>query len=84
MVTDALPVRRGGSVVRKGVRMTLKARTPRGMTSRVLHHSSRADLNLQVADYCAWAFFRRCERDDERSSRILTGAGLRATEARLV
>jgi hypothetical protein len=84
VVTDALPVRRAGAFVRKGVRTVLKSRTPCGTASRVLHHASRADLNLQVADYCAWAFFRKWERGDERSSRILVDAGVRVMESGLV
>jgi hypothetical protein len=50
---------------------------------RILHHASRADVNLQVADYCAWALYRKWERDDLRSVRIVTAAGLEWIETRL-
>jgi hypothetical protein len=83
VVTDSLPVRSGGAAVRRAVRATLKARTPDGASFRLLHHASRADVNLQVADYCAWAVYRKWERGDERSLRTLADAGLDRTEARL-
>lgn len=76
VVTDSLPVRSGGAAVRKSVRATLKARTPRGVSYRILHHPSRADVNLQVVDYCAWAAYRAWERADDRSWRIIADAGM--------
>lgn len=76
VVTDSLPVRRGGAAVRKAVRATLKAHTPTSVSFRILHHASRADVNLQVADYCAWAAYRRWERADDRSYRIISISGV--------
>lgn len=83
VVTDSLPVRRSGAVVRKAVRSTLKAQTPKDVTFRLLHHASRSDVNLQVTDYCAWALFRRWERGDDRSYRIVVEGGVRTSEMRL-
>jgi hypothetical protein len=83
VVTDALPVRSGGAAVRKSVRATPKARTPRGVSFRILHHASRADVNLQVVDYCAWAAYRTWERADDRSLRIIVDAGMACTVADL-
>jgi hypothetical protein len=73
-ITDSLPVHSGGAAVRKAVRTTLKGRTPAGASYRILHHASRADGNLQVADYCAWAAYRKWERADDRSYRIMADA----------
>jgi hypothetical protein len=84
VITDSLPVRSGGAAVRRAVRTTLKAHTPEGVSYRVLHHASRADLNLQVADYCAWAVYRKWERADDRSFRIIADAGIVWVESRLV
>jgi len=75
VITDSLPVRSGGATVRKAVRLTLKACTPEGVSYCILHHASRADVNLQVADYCAWAEYRKWERADDRSFRIVADAG---------
>jgi len=84
VVIDSLPVRSGGAAVRKAVRATLKAHTPTSVSFRILHHASRADVNLQVADYCAWPAYRRWEREDERSYRIIADAGVVWAESRLV
>ena len=70
--------------MRKAVRATLKAHTPTSVSFRILHHASRADVNLQVADYCAWAAYRRWERKDDRSYRIIADAGVVWAESRLV
>ncbi len=43
-----------------------------------------ADVNLQVADYCAWAAYRRWEREDDRSYRIIADAGVVWAASRLV
>ena len=84
LVTDSLPVRSGGATVRKAVRTTLKAHTPASVSYRILHHASRADVNLQVADYCAWAMYRKWERGDDRSFRIIADAGIDWVESPLV
>ena len=84
VITDSLPVRSGGAAVRKAVRTTLKACTPAGASYRILHHASRADVNLQVADYCAWAAYRKWERADDRSYRLMGDAGVAWVESRLV
>jgi hypothetical protein len=84
VVTDSLPVRSGGAAVRKAVRATLKAHTPTSVSFRILRHASRADVNLRVADYCAWAAYRRWEREDDRSYRIIADAGVVWAESRLV
>ena len=84
VITDSLPVRSGGAAVRKAVRTTLKAYTPAGASYRILHHASRADVNLQVADYCAWAAYRKWERADDRSYRLMGDAGVAWVESRLV
>jgi len=84
VITDSLPVRSGGAAVRKAVRTTLKAHAPAGVPFRILHHASRADVNVQVADYCAWAAYRKWGRADDRSFRIIADAGMAWVESRLV
>ena len=51
---------------------TLKARTAEVMTARVIpfsieHHTSCSHTLLQVADYCAWAIYRKWANNDNRS-----------------
>jgi len=50
--------------VRKALRATLKAHTPTSVSFRMLHHASRADVNLQAGDYWAWTESRLVHAGD--------------------
>ena len=42
-----------------------------GRSLQAVHQPSEHDPGLQVADYCSWAIFRKWERDDDRSYRLI-------------
>jgi Protein of unknown function (DUF3800) len=65
--TDSLPVQRKRAAVEKGVKMTLTAMLPASVRYRVLHHASKSNLDLQIADYCTWAIYRKWNLQDARS-----------------
>ena len=65
--TDSLPVQRKRTAVEKGVKMTLTAMLPSTVRYRVLHHASKSNLDLQIADYCTWAIYRKWNLQDDRS-----------------
>ena len=67
VVTDTLPVRRERSLVTKTVKLALHERARDAFEYRILHHASRSDMNLQVADYVCWCVYRRAARADVRS-----------------
>ena len=67
VVTDTLPVRRERLAVTKAVKVALHERARNAFEYRILHHASRADLNLQVADYVSWCVYRLAARADRRS-----------------
>jgi hypothetical protein len=67
VVTDTLPVRRERLAVTKAVKLALHDRARGAFEYRILHHASRADLNLQVADYVSWSVYRLAARADRRS-----------------
>jgi hypothetical protein len=71
VLTDALPVERRRRAMEKAVKETLAMRLPRDIRYRVLHHASKSNLELQVADYCNWAVFRKWERGDRRPYSIV-------------
>lgn len=73
-VTDTLPIRRRARGVTKALRTSLRRHVPAGADIRLYSHSSRSDLNLQVADYACWAVFRAWERGDSRSYRRIMSA----------
>jgi len=47
---------------------------PATMRYRVLHHASKSNLELQVADYCNWAIYRKWTNGDVRSYDIIKDA----------
>ncbi len=65
--TDSLPVQRKRGAVEKGVKRTLAAMLPVSVRYRVLHHASKSNLDLQIADYCTWAIYRKWNIQDARS-----------------
>jgi len=65
--TDSLPVSRKRTAVEKGVKMTLTAMLPTNVRYRVLHHASKSNPDLQIADYCTWAIYRKWNLQDLRS-----------------
>jgi hypothetical protein len=40
---------------------------PSGVTYSVLHHDSKSNFGLQIADYLTWAVYRKWDRNDSRS-----------------
>ena len=72
--TDSLPVQRKRAAVEKGVKMTLAAMLPATVRYRVLHHASKSNLDLQIADYCTWAIYRKWNRQDTRSFQRVSAA----------
>ena len=65
--TDVLPVQRKRGAVEKGVKLTLSAMLPPGVRYRVLHHASKSNMDLQIADYCTWSIYRKWTTQDVRS-----------------
>lgn len=67
IVTDRIPVERKREAVEKAVRQTLSAVLPNDIRYKVLHHESKSNVDLQIADYCNWAVYRKWDRQDRRS-----------------
>jgi len=74
IVTDALPVKRKRVAVAKAVKQTLADMLPTSTPYSVLHHDSSSSMGLQVVDYCTWAIYRKWDRNDERSYRLVAPA----------
>lgn len=72
--TDQIPVQRNREAIKKAVKQTLAKSLPTGVAFQVLHHDSKSNFQLQVADYCTWAVYRRWARQDERSYRLIATA----------
>jgi hypothetical protein len=65
---DQIPVERRKKEIEKATKLTLAWWSKQtGVPYSVMFHSSKSDLNLQIADYLNWAVFRKWERNDQRS-----------------
>jgi hypothetical protein len=65
--TDSLPVQKKRDAVEKAIKTTLANLLPASARYRVLHHDSKSNFDLQIADYCTWALYRKWDKADERS-----------------
>ena len=64
IVTDSIPVKRKKEVIRKTIQKTLKETIRADIKYRIYHHKSGSHYNLQIADYCNWAIFKKWESSE--------------------
>jgi hypothetical protein len=72
VITDSLPVSHKRQAIEKAVKITLQEMLPSGTPYRLLHHSSKACLYLQIADYVNWAIYRKWDLNDLRSYDLIS------------
>lgn len=65
--TDAIPIARKRGAIEKIIKTTLASQLPAGACYRLIHHESKSNLDLQIADYCTWAIYRKWNSGDARS-----------------
>ncbi len=53
--------------------MTLTRMLPKEAKYRILHHDSKSNIELQIADYMNWAIYRKWDRKDLRSFNLIRG-----------
>jgi Protein of unknown function (DUF3800) len=58
----------------KIVKVTLAKMLPEKVRWRVLHHPSHCNFDLQIADYCSWAIYRKWNDSDNRSYNLISSA----------
>ena len=74
VMTDSLPMTNKRRAIEKAVKTVLAGMLPADTPYRLLHHASRANLYLQVVDYCNWAIYRKWESGDRRSYDLISTA----------
>lgn len=74
VLTDRIPVGKKRKAIEKAVKTTLADMLPKGAVYRVLHHDSKSNFDLQIADYCTWAIQRKWTRGDDRSWKLIAPA----------
>lgn len=58
----------------KTVKITLSEMLPATARYRLLHHSAKANLDLQIADYCNWAIYKKWMSNERRPYDIIRPA----------
>jgi hypothetical protein len=74
VITDRIPVKKRRGAVEKSVKVTLAKMLPAPAKYRLLHHDSKSNFDLQIADYCNWAIYRKWDAKDERSYKLICDA----------
>lgn len=72
--TDRIPIKGKRNAVEKAVKTTLANMLPKTARYRLLHHDSKSNFQLQIADYCNWAIYRKWSRNDLRSYDLIKAA----------
>ncbi len=67
IITDRIPIKRKRNAVEKGLKLVLSEKLTKFIEYTILHHDSKSNFDLQLADYCNWAIYRKWERGDLRS-----------------
>ncbi len=74
VIADQIPVKRRRRDIEKAGKVTLAHWSKEtGVPYEVLFHSSKSELNLQIADYVNRAVFKKWERHDTRSYDLISG-----------
>lgn len=72
--TDRIPVSKKRNAIEKAVKETLAEMLPKTAAYRIYHHDSKSNLDLQISDYFNWAVFRKWERQDDRSYKLIANS----------
>jgi len=72
--TDAFPLKKKREAIKKAIQPTLAEMLPDKARYRVFHHDSKSNFDLQIADYCNWAIYRKWRDGDTRSFKLIEPA----------
>lgn len=70
LITDTIPLKKHRRAIEKAFKQYIR-RHLEGQRFSVHHHASAAHPALQAADYCTWAIYRKWQRGDVRSYRLV-------------
>jgi len=73
VITDSIPLKKKRHAIEKAIKPILKEVIP-NTRWKVAHHSSKSSMELQVADYCNWAIYRKYAGGDTRSYDLIRSA----------
>jgi hypothetical protein len=67
IITDQIPTKHDRKLIEKGIKVALSARFSELAHYTLNHVSSSSNFDLQIADYCNWAIYRKWASGDARS-----------------
>ena len=70
VITDQIPLKKKREAIVKGIKTNLSALLPT-KNYRVLHHDSKSSFDLQIADYCNWAIYKKWDQNELRPIKII-------------
>jgi hypothetical protein len=73
VITDQIPHQKKRQAIIKGIKLTLAEMLPT-KNYRVLHHDSKSCFDLQIADYCTWAIYKKWDSGETRPYQIIHSA----------
>ena len=71
IITDRIPINKKRNAIEKGLKLMLAKMLSSSISYTILHHTSKSNFDLQLADYCNWAIYRKWDRVDLRSYNII-------------
>ncbi|HVJ68865.1 MAG TPA: DUF3800 domain-containing protein [Caulifigura sp.] len=74
VITDLIPIASKRKGIMKAIQQQLPQRLSKDLAYHVYHHCSRSHFGLQVADYINWAIYRKWDRGDLRSFKLIQPA----------
>jgi hypothetical protein len=69
--SDTLPLNKKRHGLEKAIAAELASRSTGQGTHTFLHHASKSNFDLQIADYCCWAIWRSLTKGDHQAMDIL-------------
>ena len=74
IMTDSIPIKKKRRSVEKAIKSTLHSLLPDGIRYSIMHHASKSNFGLQLADYCNWAVYREWDRGDRKYYDVIAPA----------
>ena len=71
IITDRIPINKKRNAIEKGIKLMLSKMLSSSISYTILHHVSKSNFDLQLADYCNWAIYRKWDRGDLRSYNLI-------------
>lgn len=66
IIIDSVPIKKKREICKKALKNNLKKLFGKEIKYKVLHHASKSNYYLQIADYCCWAIYVKWSKKEMR------------------